>query len=169
MAETFKNLVFNLEDETEHSIPFVTAAGTQTQLELDSAGDLAFTDASGTTSDSIDVSASDILVITDETGSSNNLTVVNPLLYTCPSNTQTVIVAAQVANVVDTNGDVNLRLDKSSGKKVFLVKDYTVAADTKDNLVEGKLFLETGDKLNAFTGALEGSYIDLTLSLLEIT
>jgi hypothetical protein len=91
------------------------------------------------------------------------------LLYTCPSNTQTVIVAAQVANVVDTNGDVNLRLDKSSGKKVFLVKDYTVAADTKDNLVEGKLFLETGDKLNAFTGALEGSYIDLTLSLLEIT
>lgn len=169
MADTFKSLVFNLEDETEHSIPFVNAAGTQTQINLDSSGDIAFTDAAGGTSDPIDVSSSDILVITDQTGSTSNLSVINPLLYTTPSATQTVIVSAQVANVVDTNGNVNFKLKKSNGDEVFLVKDYTVAADTKDNLIEGKLFLEAADKIYAYTGALEGSYLDLTINLLEIT
>ena len=170
MAETFKNYAFNLQDETEHSIPFVTAAGLTTQLELDSNGDLAFTDAAGSSSDPIDVSASDILVITDESDSStSNLTVVNPLLYTVPNSTQSVVVAVQASNVVDETGKVNLRLNKSNGKKAFLVKDYSMAADTKDNLIEGKLFLEAGDKLFAFTGDDEGTYIDLILSVLEIT
>ena len=169
MVDTFKSYAFNLEDETAHSIPFVNSSGTQTQINLDSNGDIAFTDASGATSDPIDVSSSDILVITDETGTTANLSVINPLLYTVPSATQTVVVSAQVANVVDTNGNVNFKLLKSNGDEVFLVKDYTIAADTKDNLIEGKLFLEAGDKIYGYTGYLEGSYIDLTLNLLEIT
>lgn len=91
-------------------------------------------------------------------------------VYTCPSATTAIVLAAQAANVDGTNSaDVSAQWLDSSAADVAtrLVEAYPVATKSSDMLTGGPIILEAGDAFQAKASA--AGDIELTLAILEIT
>lgn len=88
-------------------------------------------------------------------------------VYTCPSATTAIILMAQAANV-DNSVSVSATATWTDGTNTtHLVKAISIPQYAAVNLLAGKLVLEAGDSLSAFSTA--SSKVELTLSILEIT
>ena len=91
-------------------------------------------------------------------------------VYTCPSATTAIVLAAQAANVDGTNSaDVSAQWLDSSAADVAtrIVETLAVVADAAVNLLGGPVVLEAGDAFQAKASA--AGDIELTLAILEIT
>lgn len=91
-------------------------------------------------------------------------------VYTCPSATTAIVLAAQAANVDGAvSADVSAQwLDNSAADvATLLVEAYPVASKSSDMLTGGPIILEAGDAFQAKASATGG--IELTLAILEIT
>jgi hypothetical protein len=91
-------------------------------------------------------------------------------VYTCPSGTTAIVLAAQAANVDGVaSADVSAQwLDNSAADVATrLVELITVPANAAQNLLDGPVTLEAGDAFQAKASA--AGDIELTLAVLEIT
>ena len=91
-------------------------------------------------------------------------------VYTCPSATTAIVLAAQAANVDGVNSaDVSAQwLDNSAADVATrLAEAYPVAAKSSDMLTGGPIILEANDEFQAKASATGD--IELTLAILEIT
>ena len=92
-------------------------------------------------------------------------------VYTCPSGTTAIVLAAQAANVDGgmNSADVSAQwLDNSAADVATrLVEAISVAAKSSDMLTGGPIILEAGDAFQAKASA--AGDIELTLTILEIT
>lgn len=91
-------------------------------------------------------------------------------VYTCPSGTTAIVLAAQAANVDGVaSADVSAQWLDISAVDVAtrLVEAYPVAAKSSDMLTGGPIILEAGDAFQAKASA--AGDIELTLAILEIT
>jgi hypothetical protein len=91
-------------------------------------------------------------------------------VYTCPAATVAIIMAMQVTNV-DTTTDAVVTvqwLDSSNTDKVTrLASSYLLEAKLAFSpVVQGKLVLEAGDKIQALADAI--SLAEMTISVLEL-
>jgi len=99
-----------------------------------------------------------------------NLTTTAADIYTCPASTTAIVMAMQVANV-DTTTDAVVTvqwLDSSNSDKVTrLAFDYLLEAKLAFSpVVQGKLVLEAGDKIQALADAI--NLAEMTVSILEL-
>ena len=91
-------------------------------------------------------------------------------VYTCPSGTTAIVLAAQAANVGGAAfADVSAQwLDNSAADVATrLVETVSVPADAALNLLDGPIILEAGDAFQAKASA--AGDIELSLAILEIT
>lgn len=91
-------------------------------------------------------------------------------VYTCPSATTAIVLAAQAANVDGAvSADVSAQwLDNSAADVATrIVEAYPVPAKAVDMILGGPLVLEAGDAFQAKASA--AGDIELTLAILEIT
>lgn len=98
------------------------------------------------------------------------LTTTYATVYTCPSATTAIVLAAQAANVDGTNlADVSAQwLDNSAADVATrLVELVPVPTKAALNLLDGPIILEVGDAFQAKASA--AGDIELTLAILEIT
>lgn len=95
------------------------------------------------------------------------LTGTTATVYTCPSSTTAIVLLAQAANV-DNSAAFSATATWSDGTNTtHLAKAVSIPANAAVNLLAGKLVLEAGDSISAFSTA--SSKIELTLSVLEIS
>lgn len=90
-------------------------------------------------------------------------------VYTCPSATQAVVVAAQVSNVhASASANASLQwLDSSaSNAATRLISALPIPINAAVNLLDGPLVLEAGDALQALASAT--SSLELNVSVTEI-
>jgi predicted aminopeptidase len=89
------------------------------------------------------------------------------VVYTCPSATTAIVLLAQAANV-DNSAAVSATATWSDGTNTtHLVKAVSIPQYAAVNLLAGKLVLEAGDSVSAFSTAT--NRVELTLSVLEIS
>lgn len=91
-------------------------------------------------------------------------------IYTCPIGVATIILLAQVTNVSVDNNTYTVTAIHSRGSEspsdYKFANDFMVPANDSSNLVpDGKLVLETGDKI--YVSASADDKIELILSVLE--
>lgn len=91
------------------------------------------------------------------------LTTEEETLYTAPANTTSIILLAQVANV-DTEENANVTF-LTSVNDTELVKDFTIPVGDAGSVLQGKLVLEAGQAVSAFSSA--NSVLKITVSILE--
>lgn len=93
------------------------------------------------------------------------LTTADQTIYTAPSNADTIVLMAQVANI--TGDSVNITANHYDGTSVTteLVKDFTVPANDAVGILTGKLVIESSQSFTASASA--NSSLKLTLSILE--
>lgn len=88
-------------------------------------------------------------------------------VYTCPTATTAIVIGCQASNKVNT-GDKVINVSVQSGATTEpLVKNVSVPQNSSLGCVAGKLVLEAGDKLRAFTGTTGD--VSLIVSVLEIS
>lgn len=96
------------------------------------------------------------------------LTNTTATVYTCPSATTAVVTLCQAANVTGTQEPVTVQWrDSSAAKTTILAKAVNVPTNASLNCLAGRLVLEAGDYIEAFSDG--SNQIELTLSILEIT
>lgn len=89
-------------------------------------------------------------------------------VYTCPSATTAVIILCQAANETSTVEPVTVQWrDSSAATTYILANAVQVPVNASLSCVSGKLVLEAGDYIEAFSDA--SNQIELTLSVLEIS
>ena len=91
-------------------------------------------------------------------------------VYTCPSGTTAIVLAAQAANVDGTaSADVSAQwLDNSAADVATRIAEtIAVPADAAINLLAGPVVLEANDQFQAKASA--AGDIELTLAISEIT
>lgn len=95
---------------------------------------------------------------------STTLTDIEQDVYNAPFETGDVgiVLLAQAANISGVNASVTMKLGSNP-----LVKDVVVPAEAALGLLDGKLVLQNGQALKAYSNAEES--IQLTISVLEIT
>lgn len=94
------------------------------------------------------------------------LTTTNDVIYTAPTGITAIILMAQATNITNTSEEVTFsHFDTNSSEETELVKQYEIPVSDASGLVTGKLVVESGNSVKAFSSA--NSSIKLTLSVLE--
>lgn len=96
---------------------------------------------------------------------SANLTTVNTLLYTAPTEITTIVLMAQVANVGSETANTSFYYKTNTGPMTELVKNYDIPINDAASMLTGKLVLEQGQSIYAKAGA--NNTMKIVLSLLE--
>jgi len=94
-----------------------------------------------------------------------NLTTTSATIYTTPSNTTTIVLMAQVANITNTSANVTANHYDGSSVTTELVKNFAIPGADAAGLLTGKLILQAGQSFTANVSA--NNALKLTLSLLE--
>lgn len=94
-----------------------------------------------------------------------NLTTVNTLLYTAPSEITTIVLMAQVSNVTENTANASFYYKSNTGPMTDLVKKFDIPKNDAASMLTGKLVLEQGQSVYAHAGA--NSALKIVLSLLE--
>lgn len=88
-------------------------------------------------------------------------------VYTAPIGYSGVILLAQIANIDSVNSyDISL-VHQRGTVNTELFKHAPIASNDTINLFNGRLVLETNDKLIVYGSDVTGQYLKLTMSLLE--
>jgi len=97
-----------------------------------------------------------------------SLTAATQTVYTCPANKTAIVLLAQASNIGSGTQSVSFCwYDFSNSNKLTeLVKLLSVPEKAAVGLIAGKMVLESGDYMNAFSTGV--SLIDFTMSVLEI-
>jgi hypothetical protein len=90
-------------------------------------------------------------------------------IYTCPSSTETTIIGLTVANIVSSQIEVDVQVEKSGGDNIYLIKAAPVPVGSSLVVVGGeqKVVLNASDVLKVTSNT--ASSADVALSILEIT
>ena len=89
-------------------------------------------------------------------------------IYTCPSSTTAIVLGTSMANITTNPVAGSIKLAKSGGDDVFIVKQAPVPVGSTVEVMSGnKVVLEASDKLQ-FQSDVSSS-LDSILSLLEIS
>lgn len=89
-------------------------------------------------------------------------------VYTTPENTTTILMNAHVANKDLTEpADLTAVLQGYQSSNTYLARSITIPVASALNFLSGKVVMQANDSMRV--GASANSYLDLTLSLLEIT
>ena len=90
------------------------------------------------------------------------------VVYTTPALTTTILMNAHVANKdLSEAADLTAILQGSGSSNTYLARNITIPVGAALNFLSGKAVMQAGDIIRV--GASANSYLDLTLSLLEIT
>jgi TATA-box binding protein (TBP) (component of TFIID and TFIIIB) len=89
-------------------------------------------------------------------------------VYTTPTSTTTILMNAHVANKDLTEpADLTAILQGYQSSNTYLARNITIPVGAALNFLSGKVVMQGNDSIRV--GASANSYLDLTLSLLEIT
>ncbi len=93
-------------------------------------------------------------------------------IYTVPSNTTSVIVGGILSNISSSiiTADVQIVTASTTGENgddVYLVKTVQIPSGSSLEIIEGKVVLETGDKVKVLASA--SAALDVAFSVMEIT
>jgi hypothetical protein len=90
------------------------------------------------------------------------------VIYTVPNATTAIIMSAQVSNKdLSDSADVTAIVQGYNSSNTYLVRAVTVPVGSAFNFLAGKQVLQANDILRV--GASANSFLDLTVSLLEIS
>lgn len=90
------------------------------------------------------------------------------VVYTTPALTTTILMNAHVANKDATeSADITAILQGYQSANTYLARNITIPVGSALNFISGKVVMQENDVIRV--GASANSYLDLTLSLLEIT
>lgn len=92
-----------------------------------------------------------------------NVTTTANTVYTCPSETTSIVLLAQATNVGSVAG--NITFYSSLNGNTELVKDFTIPVGDAASLLSGKLVIESGQSVGCYSNA--NAVVKLTLSILE--
>lgn len=95
---------------------------------------------------------------------SANVTSVPTTAYTCPAETTSIVLLAQVANIHNTD-EANVTFYSSLDGQTELVKDFIIPPKDAAGLLTGKLVIEAGESLGIYADA--NNKLKLTMSVLE--
>ena len=96
----------------------------------------------------------------------SELAATNTVIYTAPTGVTSIILMAQVSNVSVNTAEVTFsHFDTSASVETELVKDFSIPAKDATSVITGKLVLESGDSVKAFSSDV--STLKLSMSLLE--
>lgn len=94
------------------------------------------------------------------------LTDANQVIYTAPTGVTSIILMAQATNITSTAEEVTFsHFDANATEETELVKQYEIPSSDASGLVTGKLVVESGNSVKAFSS--NNTSIKLTLSVLE--
>lgn len=94
-----------------------------------------------------------------------NVTNVATTVYTCPAETSTIVLLAQVSNI-HTSSIANVTFYSSnSGVVTELVKNFLIPVGDAASLISGKLVVEAGTSVGIYSNS--NNSVKLTLSILE--
>lgn len=90
-------------------------------------------------------------------------------VYECPANTKAIVLLAQVSNTTASSATATVQWTDSSNSAAVteLICGVPVLAADAIGCIDGKLVLEGGDKIQAFSGT--ASALKITLSILELS
>lgn len=90
-------------------------------------------------------------------------------MYTCPASTAAIVIGLQVANVDTANHNARVQwLDASNGNAVTrLLYDVSIPAWAAVGCIEGKLVLNAGDSIQAYSDV--NNKLEYTLSVVEVS
>jgi hypothetical protein len=94
------------------------------------------------------------------------LTTADSDVYTAPLNNTGIVLMAQVANITGTEANITFsHYNSDTTIQTELVKNFTIPGNDASSVITGKLVLETGHKIKAYSSSNDS--LKLTLSILE--